>query len=73
MVVQMGRTAPQAKTELLSPVDAQHFAAFPCRSRRHGREFDICQTPSANPANKRMKCQGYLCEAESYPPTRPPS
>jgi len=20
-----------------------------------------------------MKCQGYLCKAESYPPTRPPS
>lgn len=47
MVVQMGRTAPQAKAELLSPVDAQHFAALPCRSHRHGREFDICQTPSA--------------------------
>ena len=47
MVVPTGPTVPQVRTKLLSPVISQYFATFPCRNHRHGREFDVCQTPSA--------------------------
>lgn len=46
MLVPTGPTAPQVRTKLLSPASAQHFATLPCRNHRHGREFDVCQTPS---------------------------
>jgi len=45
--VRMNGAVLRTRTNLLPPVDAQHFAVISCRSHWHGRELGVCRTPSA--------------------------